>query len=138
MPNITADRVVNRNLYAKSRVYAYDGTFQNVKTIYNPGQLIGNVYSYIEQPDGLYWMIYQTNADYNAMNPTYIKHNQSKLSLPDLPEILAEISQEQEKKLIQQKGVLQYNLDKYLPWIIGAVVISVGLPTITNLFKKQK
>ena len=137
MPQITADKVVNRNLYAKSRVYGYDGTFQNVTTIYTPGQLIGNVYSYIQQPDGLYWMVYKTTADYNGMRPTYIKHDQSKLSLPDLPEILETISREQEKQKMQEKGVLQYNIDKYLPYVIGAVVVAVALPTLTNAIKKK-
>lgn len=138
MPTITADKVLNHNLFAKSKVNGLDGTFKNVTTVFNPGDLIGNVYSYIQMPDGLYWMVYKSQADYNIMNPTYIKHVTSKLSLPDLTNIIETISQEQEKKLIAQKGVLQYNLDKYLPWVIGGLVVAFSLPALTGLIKKNK
>jgi hypothetical protein len=138
MPTITADRVKDKNIFAKSKVNGYDSTFKNVVKVFNPGELIGTVFSYIEKPEGLYWMVYLTQSDYNNFNTTYIKHNQSQLNLPDLPNILETISQEQEKKLIAQKGVLQYNIDRYLPWIIGGLIVALSLPALTGLIKKNK
>lgn len=136
MPNLTADLVINHNLYAKTNVNGYDGTFTNVRTVFQPG-LIGNVYSYIQQPDGLYWMVYQTQRDYDNFNPTYIKHDGSKLSLPDAQDILDNLTKEQEAKDIQSKGAVRFYVEKYAPYIIGAIVIAVALPTIVNVTKKK-
>jgi hypothetical protein len=136
MPNLTADLVVNHNLYAKTSVNGYDGTFTNVKTVLQPG-LIGTVYSYIEQPDGLYWMVYLTQNDYNNFNPTYIKHETGKLSLPDEPAILDALNKEQEAKDLAAKGPVRFYIEKYAPYVIGAIVIAVALPAIVNATRKK-
>ena len=137
MPNLTADLVINHNLFAKTQVNGYDSTFKNVKTVFYPG-LIGNVYSYIEQPDGsLYWMVYQTQADYNDFNATYIKHDANKLSLPDAQSILDDLTAKQNAKELAAKGPVNYYIEKYAPYIIGAIVVSIALPSIINATKKK-
>jgi hypothetical protein len=37
---------------------------------------------------------------------------------------------EEEKQKIEDKGLLQYNIDKYLPWIVGGGIALLALPTI--------
>lgn len=138
MPTITADKVLDNNLYAKSTVYGYGSDLVTVKKVFTAPNLIGNVYSYIEQPDGLYWMVYVTPFDYAAQNPTYIKHNANKLSLPALPGILAQVEKDQDAKDLASKGIVQYNIDKYGKYVIGAVVVAVALPAVVNLFSKTK
>jgi hypothetical protein len=137
MPNITADKVKDKKIYAKSKTNGFDGTFIKIKQTYDKGQLIGKVYSYIERPDGLYWMVFSSIGDYANFRPTYIKHDPSKISLPELPSILAEITAQQEKKKIEEKGIIQYNLDKYLPWLIGALAFSFLLPVLKNNYEKK-
>jgi hypothetical protein len=137
MPNLTADLIVNHNLFAKTKVNGYDGTFTNIKTVFNPG-LIGNVYSYIERSDGtLYWMVYQTQADYDNFIPTYIKHNAGQLSLPDKQIILDNLTAQQNAKELAAKGAVNYYIEKYAPYLIGAVVLSIALPSIINATKKK-
>ena len=75
MPNITADKVVNHLMYAKNNVNAYEPGGKIVVKTFSPGQLIGNVYSYIEIGNDLYWMFYLTPADYNNFNAVYVKHD---------------------------------------------------------------
>jgi len=134
MPTITADKAINQLLYAKKMVDGVSGgDFKTVVRRFLANDKIGTIYSYVERPDGLYWMFY----DY-ANVPFYVKHDQDKLRLPAMTDILIQISAEQEKKKIQEKGVLQYNIDKYLPYIIGAGAVAIVLPAIVKAQNKHK
>jgi hypothetical protein len=136
MPNITADKVVNHLMYAKTNVNAYEPGGKIVVKTFLPGQLIGNVYSYIEIGNDLYWLFYLTPADYNNFNAVYVKHDSSKLSLPDLPAILDQIAAEKKAAIIAKDGVFSYYLQTYLPYIVGAVVVAIALPSIVKSVKK--
>jgi len=125
MPNITADKIIGHKLYAERTVNGYnlpDAPNRIIKT-YKPGQLIGNVYSYLQKPDGVYWMVYEGNT------PIYIKHS-GYLKVPDLPDIIAEINRKAEELKKEQKGVVPYYIEKYLPWIIGAIALGIIIPTL--------
>ena len=136
MPNITADKVVNHLMYAKAKVNAYEPGGKIVVKTFSTGQLIGNVYSYIEIGNDLYWMFYLTPADYNNFNAVYVKHDASKLSLPDLPAILDQIAAEKKAAIIAKDGAFSYYLQTYLPYIVGAIVIAIALPSIVKSVKK--
>jgi len=136
MPNITADKVVNHLMYAKANINAYEPGGKIVVKTFTPGQLIGKVYSYIEINNDLYWMFYLTPADYNNFNAVYVKHDASKLSLPDLPAILDQIAAEKKAAIIAKDGVFSYYLQTYLPYIVGAIVVSIALPSIVKSVNK--
>jgi hypothetical protein len=136
MPNITADKVVNHLMYAKANVNAYEPGGKIVVKTFTPGQLIGKVYSYIEINNDLYWMFYLTPADYNNFNAVYVKHDANKLSLPDLPAILDQIAAEKKAAIIAKDGVFSYYLQTYLPYIVGAIVVSIALPSIVKSVNK--
>jgi hypothetical protein len=130
MPNITADKIIGHDIYAGGSIQALDKNFKPGKA-FTSGQKIGNVYSWIEQPGGaLYWMVYETDQDYNNFNPIYIKHEPGKVLCPDLPGIIAEINRKKEAQAIDEKGALAYYAGKYLPWIIGAVALAIILPSL--------
>ena len=136
MPNITADKVVNHLMYAKANVNATDATGTKTVKSFSPGDLIGNVYSYVEINNNLYWLFYLTPADYNDFNAVYVKHDPSKLSLPDLPSILQQIADEKKAAIIAKDGLFSYYLQTYLPYIVAAVVISIALPAIVKSTRK--
>jgi len=137
MPTVTADLILNHDLYAKGNVSALDYTFKNVAQNFLPGDYIGNVYSYLIANNGkIYWMVYLSDADFKNQNASYIEHNPGLLSVPDLPGILQKIADEQKKKEIQDNGVISYYLGKYLPYIVIAGVIAILLPSITKSIKK--
>ena len=142
MDKVTVDKIVDHSMYTKTdNVKGYrlpDATSAVVNTFDNQ-TLIGNVYSWVVGSDGnVYWMFYITDADFNNQQSTYIQHNGDQLTVPDLPEILAAITLQQQQDAIAKKGVVGYYLDKYLPYIIGAVVLVIALPTITNEIQKRK
>jgi hypothetical protein len=136
MPNITADKVVNHLMYAKANVNATDATGTKTVKSFSPGDLIGNVYSYVEINNNLYWLFYLTPADYNDFNAVYVKHDPNKLSLPDLPSILQQIADEKKAAIIAKDGLFSYYLQTYLPYIVAAVVISIALPAIVKSTRK--
>lgn len=130
MANITADKVVGKSLYAKSVVNVYNVPGGAVVRTISTGGLIGQVYSWITNNGDVYWQFY------NAYGvPYYVKHD-SNLELPGLSDILTQIKDENIAKQIEQKGAVNYYLQKYLPWIIGAVAIAFIFPAVYKSVKK--
>jgi len=137
MATVTADKVVNHDLYAKGNVSALDWTFKNIARTFSAGERIGNIYSYFVDSKGqLYWLIYLSRADYDNQNPIYVLQETGKLDVPDLPNILQKIADEQKAAAIEKSGVVGYYLQTYLPYIVGAVVIAIALPSIVKSIKK--
>ena len=132
MADILADLVLNKNLYAKGKVQGYDLPDGKVVLTFENGGLVGNVYSYVIRNGIVYWQFFKNNKPY------YVKHDNNKLSLKELPAILKKIADEQQKQEIEQKGTLNYYLQKYLPWLIGAVVVAIALPSIYKIKKNEK
>lgn len=130
MPTIAADKIIGQDIYAKGSIDVLDKNFKPLKKL-SAGQKIGKVYSYIENNDGsLYWMIYETDADYRNFNPIYVKHVRGLIECPALPEIIAEIERKKEQEAIERSGAFGYYLKKYLPWIVGAIAVAIVLPSL--------
>jgi hypothetical protein len=132
---ITADQVVHHDLYAKTNVNGYDATLSRVKSTFNAGQLIGNIYSYIQRGSNVYWVVYVNSQDFANQSPTYILHETGKLDVPDLPNIMQAIADKQKQDQIDKVGIVQYYLDNYLPYIVGAIVVAIVLPKIIKSTK---
>jgi len=118
MPTLTADKVVYHELYAKANVngYQYPNTSSAVNYTYTNGQDIGNIYSWVTGSDGnVYWMIYANDVDYNNQVPTYIKHDSSQITVPDVPDIIAQIDADKKAADIAKEGIVSYYTGKYLP-----------------------
>lgn len=128
MPNIPVDKIIGHNLYAKRNVNGYNlpNKPNRIVKTYKPGELIGNVFSYLLKPDGVYWMIQDGN------NFVYIKYKVGDFKVPDLPDIIFEINRKAEETKKLEKGALAYYVDKYLPWILAAVAISIIVPALSK------
>lgn len=130
MPSIEADKIIGHDIYAKGNIQTLDKNLRPGKT-FSAGMKIGNVFSYIDKITGeLYWMIYQTQNDYNTFNPIYIKHVTGLLEVPDLPGIIAELERKREQQAIQEQGAIQYYVKKYLPYIVGAIALAIIIPAL--------
>jgi hypothetical protein len=130
MSTITADKVINKSLYAKGVVNVYNLPGGAVTRVINDGGLIGIVYSYVTSNGEVYW---QFMNPYGV--PYYVKHD-TNLSLPGLDEIVKKIKDENVAKQIEQKGAVNYYLQKYLPWIVGAVAVALIFPAVYKSVKK--
>lgn len=122
--NVTADKIIGHKIYAKGNVTKLSLANRPIGEFVN-GQLIGEVFSYIERPEGIYWMI-------DFPNSFLVKHETGKINCPDLPEIIKAIEKKKEQDEINEVGPVAYYLKKYVPWVIGAVAISL----IIRAYKK--
>ena len=133
MPNINASQVIGKTLVAKSNVDYFYPIGTKIGT-FNKGDVIGTVYSYAYGgTPNLYWMIDKGSNQY-----IFVKHDANKLSLVGIQQILDDITKQQQEQEIKDKGLLRYYLDKYLPYIVGGVVIYFALPTIKKTFTNEK
>ena len=132
MANITADRVINKSLYAKGSVNVYSLPGGAVTRVINDGGLIGIVYSFVTYDGQVYWQFY------NPYGVAYYVKHDSNLSLPGLNDILTKIKDENVAKQIEEKGAVNYYLQKYLPWIVGAVAVALIFPVVFKSIKKWK
>jgi len=130
MATITADRVLNKSLYAKGVVNVYNVPGGAVARVINNGGLIGIVYSYVTWKGEVYWQFYNV---YNV--PYYVKHD-TNLSLPGLDDIITKIKNENVAKQIESKGAVNYYLQKYLPFIVGAIAVALIFPAVYKSVKK--
>lgn len=131
MANIPIDKVFNQKLYAKSRVTKLSSPGGSVVGIVEPGGLIGTIYSYVVKGSNVYWMM----EDIFGSQTFFVEHNPNNLNLPNKQQILNDIARQAEQQKMQDKGILQYNIDKYLPWVIGAGVAALVVPTLLNTKK---
>ena len=130
---INASKVIGETLIATQNVDYFYPFSTKLGTI-KKGDIIGVVYSYVMGNNNeLFWMI---DKGYNKF--IYVKHDVNKLTLVNGNQVLQDIKNQQQQQEIEQKGLLQYYLDKYLPYIIGAVVIYFALPTIKKTFTNEK
>lgn len=72
MPTFSADQIVGLQLYAKKRLRAYPYANRNadVLRIFEPGELVGTVFSWVEPADGVWWAFTGGN-----MPDFYVKHD---------------------------------------------------------------
>lgn len=129
---LNVSQVLGKTLKAKTDVdFFYP--ISTKKGTFKKGDIIGVIFSYAYggTPD-LYWQINRSG------NTIFVKHDVNKLELVGGQQILEDIKKQQEKIKIEEKGILRYYLDKYLPFIVGAVVVYFALPTIKNVIKNEK
>lgn len=137
MPTISIDKLINTDVYAKGDVDVLNWKFNKVKTL-TKGAYIGKMYSYITSTDGkIYMMFYLSPFDFAAANPSYVEYSQSKIDIPKASDIkkIEDEKKEQEKK--EQLGAFDYYIQKYVPYVIGAVAISILLPSITKAINQK-
>lgn len=130
--SIPIDKVFGSSLYAKGRVQRLNAPGGSVVGITNAGELLGSIYSYVLFNGKVYWMI---DSPFGTQT-FFVEHNPSLLNLPNKQAILNQIAIEAEKQKIEDKGILQYNIDKYLPWIIGGGIAIIALPSIVGAQNK--
>jgi hypothetical protein len=124
MATVTADKVIGKNLYSKGSVdivlYPGGKVIRSVKS----GGLLGTVYSWKVTDGIVYWMFFDSYGQ-----PYYAKQD-SNVEFPGLSDVLKQIENEAVAKEIETKGALNYYLQKYLPWIVGGIVVALVLPKI--------
>jgi len=135
LTTLNVSQVIDKTLIADANV-DYFNTINPIGTkagTFKKGDVIGKIYSYAYgNTNNLYWSIYRGN------NLIFVKHDANKLQLAEGRAILTDIKNQQEQAAINEKGLLRFYIDKYAPYLIGAAVIYIALPTIFKIVKNEK
>jgi hypothetical protein len=148
MPNYV-DAFKDHELFATGKVSAYFLYDPNSRVVqnFNSGEDIGTIYSYIVDSGGnLWWMLYP-NGDLNQQ-PFYVYNDANLLSVPDVDQPLTGINTNKPLPVVTIVPTIGENLanglnnltgsiGKYLPLIIGGVLLIALLPTINSLNRKK-
>jgi hypothetical protein len=125
-------------VYAKGTVNAYDYPGGTIKRTFQNNELIGNVFSFIDNPDGVWWQF--DDGVYNPSNPSYlyVKNNPALLDIPLLPTLIQDIQDKKDQERKDAIGTVPFYIEKYAPWIVGGIVAAIALPTLVNSLKSKK
>lgn len=113
MPEITADKIIGKTLFAKKNLDRLNSSFVKIGTIVS-GSPVGQVYSYIQRSGKVYWQF----IDFNN-KPYYVLHTADSFKFSgDVKQAVEQQKQEVEKIEKEQKGSVPFYIEKYGKWIL--------------------
>jgi len=135
--------MLDKTLYAKTNTYGYKGNIsEKNKITFKAGDYIGTIYSWVEVDQIIYLMVYATIFDYNNFNKILVPIFKGNLNIPELKEAVELENKKKKLEADQAKkevvGATQFYIEKYAPWIIGAIVVGIAFPSIIKIFKNDK
>jgi hypothetical protein len=129
MPQITADQIIGKTLFAAKTLDKLNASLQKTGT-FKPGESVGVVYSYITRNGQVHWMFYDSFG-----KAYYIKHTADSFKFSkDIQNALQQQQMKEEKEIIAQKGAVPYYIEKYGKYVLIAFV---GLALIKTFYKKN-
>ena len=130
MPEITADKIIGKTLFAKKNLTRLNGSLVKIGTIVADSP-VGQVYSYIQRGGKLYWMFYDFEN-----KPYYILHTPDSFKFSgDLKQAAEKQKQEIENIQKQEKGLIPFYIEKYGKLIL---LYGVGAYLIATYIKSRK
>ena len=130
MPEITADKIIGKTLFAKKDLNRLNSALVKIGTIV-AGSPVGQVYSYIQRGGKVYWQF----IDFNN-KPYFVLHTPDSFKFSgDVKQAIEEKKQEVEKIEKEQKGSVPFYIEKYGKWIL---IYGVGAYLVATYIKSRK
>lgn len=130
MPEITADKIIGKTLFAKKNLTRLNSSLVKIGTI-TAGSPIGQVYSYIQRGGNVYWQF----IDFNN-KPYFILHTPDSFKFTgDVKQAVEKQKQEIENIQKQEKGLIPFYIEKYGKLIL---LYGVGAYLIATYIKSRK
>jgi hypothetical protein len=130
MPEISADKIIGKTLYAKKKLEKLTSGLTPIGTI-PAGGLVGVVYSYIQRNGNVYWQFRDSFGNFY-----YVKHTADSFTFSGgVRSAFEQQTIEKEKDIIQQKGAIPFYIEKYGKWILGSIV---AVSLFTAYLKNKK
>ncbi len=130
MPEITADKIIGKTLFAKKDLTRLNSSLVKIGTIV-AGSPVGQVYSYIQRGGKVYWQF----IDFNN-KPYFVLHTPDSFKFSgDVKQAVEQQKKEVEKVEKQEKGSVPFYIEKY-----GKVILlyGVGAYLIATYLKSRK
>jgi hypothetical protein len=140
---VSIELMLDKPLYARTATYGYTSAVltDQYKKTFKAGEYIGTIYSWINKNNQLYLQVYASPADYNNFKAIYVPIFESNLDIPTLKEAVAAKKAQDQMAADQLKketvGTVQFYVEKYGPWILGAIVVIGVFPSILKSFTKN-
>jgi hypothetical protein len=116
MPEITADKIIGKTLFAKKKIDKLNYSLQKIGE-FNVGDSVGKVYSYIQRGGSVYWLF-----DNGYGNRYAVKHDSTAFKISEgVQRAIEQQKQEQEAEKKQEKGAIPYYIEKYGIWVLVAI-----------------
>lgn len=134
--DVNVELMLNKDLYAFETTYGYtSAVFSNqYKKIYNAGDYIGKIYSWRTVNNQLYLIVYATTNDYNNHKAIYVPIFVNNLKIIGLKEAIAAENAKKQAEADalkkEQVGATQFYIEKYGPWVLGAIVFIGVFPSL--------
>jgi hypothetical protein len=130
MPEITADKIIGKTLFAKKDLTRLNSSLVKIGTIV-AGSPVGQVYSYIQRGGKVYWQF----IDFNN-KPYFVLHTPDSFKFSgDVKQAIEEKKQEIEKIAKEQKGSVPFYIEKYGKWIL---IYGIGAYLVATYIKSRK
>ena len=108
MPEITADKIIGKTLFAKKDLTRLNSALVKIGTIVK-GSPVGQVYSYIQREGKVYWQF----IDFNN-KPYFVLHTPDSFKFSgDVKEAVEKQKSEAEKIEKEEKGSVPFYIEKY-------------------------
>lgn len=130
--------LLDKSIYIKGDAKLYRSAADNAvpyATI-KAGNSVGVLYSWVSAKEGrsVDWLMFY---DFNK-KAYYVPVNQGTLDLASLKaqgvKTVEEITKEEQDKAKKNEGVVSYYLEKYIPWLIGAII---AIPVLKSVIDKK-
>jgi hypothetical protein len=130
MPEISADKIIGKTLFAKKELTRLNSSLVKIGTI-TAGSPVGQVYSYIQRGGNVYWQFIDfTNKPY------YILHTADSFKFSgDVQQAVQEQKQQAENLQKEQKGSIPFYIEKYGKWIL---IYGLGAYLVATYIKSRK
>jgi hypothetical protein len=130
MPEITADKIIGKTLFAKKDLTRLNSALVKIGIIVK-GSPVGQVYSYIQRGGKVYWQF----IDFNN-KPYFIEHTPDSFKFTgDVKQAVEQQKKEVEKIEKQEKGSVPFYIEKYGKWIL---LYGIGAYLIATYIKSRK
>jgi hypothetical protein len=139
---VSVSLMLDKTLYAKTNTYGYKGHIApETKVNFKAGDFIGMVYSWQTKDGILYLQAYANLNDFHNFTATIVPVLKYNLDIPELKEAVDLENAKKQAEADQLKketvGTVQFYIEKYGPWILGAIVAIGVLPSIIKSFTKN-
>ena len=130
MPEISADKIIGKTLFAKKNLTRLNSSLVKIGTI-TAGSPVGQVYSYIQRGGKVYWQF----IDFNN-RPYFVLHTPDSFKFTgDVRQAVQQQKREVEKVEKEEKGSIPFYIEKYGKSIL---IYGVGAYLIATYIKSRK
>jgi hypothetical protein len=134
--DVNVELMLDKDLYAYTPTYGYTSAIfsDKYKKNYKAGDYIGHIYSWRTVNSQLYLVVYASTNDYNNHKAIYVPIFENNLKIIGLKEAIAaekaKAQAEADALKKEQVGAVQFYIEKYGPWVLGAIVVIGVFPSL--------